>query len=483
MKNAPRLLNYNNNAIIAAELFSDFQIDKILSAQTIAVLQHPCTKNEIANRNEIFVLLEKDEYFIRMENTLSVLSNTEKAIALLRDAKLQIDRYYRTAQAFDTYINSCEVLASMYDFGSLFYYVSSYFSSEEFNSIIDRMKSSSQSIKSLLCEISVGLLSFSDTNWLTPDYEAVTEFDHIAECAKKLGFSVSERKGLNTKLNYSLTDTVCRLHADKIQAIEEEISKFSSINLNIPTTYISEIKFFLEIHKLIKKATEAGASHSIAKIADSPAYTAKEIYDVSLLAQNCKNIIPNDAFFSQNEPFFFLTGANGGGKTTYLRTIGINLIFFLTGCPVFAKDAIIYPFDTVLSHFPKDERFDNTGRLDEEYSRAEKMIEQAKNSCAFFFFNETFSGTDDVKGFKLLTEIAEKIKKDSHFGLYVTHFHNVKSLDYPILSAEVNADDTSNRTFRITKSKGSTSSYALDILRKYRLDKDSLAVRRCEHGN
>ena len=61
MKNAPRLLNYNNNAIIAAELFSDFQIDKILSAQTIAVLQHPCTKNEIASRNEIFVLLEKDE--------------------------------------------------------------------------------------------------------------------------------------------------------------------------------------------------------------------------------------------------------------------------------------------------------------------------------------------------------------------------------------------------------------------------------------
>ena len=483
MKNAPRLLNYHSETTISNELFSDFQIDKILNPQTIAVLQHPCNQSEIARRNEIFVLLERDEYFIRMENAFSILSNAEKTMVLLRDAKLQLDKYYRITQAFDTYINSCETLAAMSDFGSLFSDVSHYFSSEQIKRDLDDMKLSSQKIKSLLCQMSVGLLSFSDVNWLTPDCDAVSELDHISECAKKLGFSISEKKSQNTKLNISLSDTICRLYADKIEVIKEEISKFASIDLNLPSTYISEIKFFLEIRRLIQKATDIGVSHCIAEIANSPRYIAKEMYDVSLIAQNCENIIPNDTHFSQNEPFFFLTGANGGGKTTYARTVGINLIFFLAGCPVFAKEASIYPFDTALSHFPKDERFDNVGRLDEEYKRSIEMIEQAQNKSAFFFFNETFSGTDDAKGFKLLTEIVEKIAKDKHFGLYVTHFHNVMSLDYPILSAEVNSADTSKRTFRIVKSKGSASSYAADILKKYCLDKDSLAVRRGEYGS
>ena len=107
---------------------------------------------------------------------------------------------------------------------------------------------------------------------------------------------------------------------------------------------------------------------------------AKELYDISLLAKNCENIVPNDADFTEYEPFCFLLGANGGGKTTYLRALGVNLILFLAGCPVFAKEAEIYPFDIVLSHFPRDERFDNTGRLDEERKRTEEMLNKIKCS-------------------------------------------------------------------------------------------------------
>ena len=97
-----------------------------------------------------------------------------------------------------------------------------------------------------------------------------------------------------------------------------------------------------------------------------------------------------------------MLGANGGGKTTYLRALGINLILFLAGCPVFATEAEMYPFDIVLSHFPKDERFDHSGRLDEERKRTEEMLNIAQNKAGFLFFNETFSGTDDKRGFDLL---------------------------------------------------------------------------------
>ena len=483
MIKAPRLINNRFTTLLPNTLFSDLQIDKILSSQSIAMLQHPCEPSEIMRRNELFLLLDKSENLMRVENTLSVLCATERALYLLKDAKIPLDRYYRQAELFESHLASCDALASMRGLGVLFADVADYYSSEASRQLCSEMKESVHKIRNLLSQMSAGLLSFADKNWLTPDYDAVSEIDNISMCAERLGFTVPKQKPQNTKINRSLSDTVCHLYSDKVAQIEAEFAKYADVDFYEPVAYISEIKFFLEIHGLIQRAAKIGVPHCIAKISQTPQYIAKEIYDISLLAKNCENIVPNDADFTQNEPFCFLLGANGGGKTTYLRALGVNLIFFLAGCPVFAKAAEIYPFDIVLSHFPRDERFDNTGRLDEERKRTEEMLNTAQNKTAFLFFNETFSGTDDKRGFDLLTDTVAKIAESKYFGLYVTHFHEVMSLDYPVLSAEVDLSDANKRTFRIVRSKGSASSYAADILKKYRLDKDSLETRRCGHGN
>ena len=483
MTNAPRLINNRFTTLLPNTLFSDLQLDKILSPQAIAVLQHLCEPSEIMRRNELFLRLDQGENMTHVENTLSALCATERALYLLKDAKIPLDIYYRQAELFESYLASCEALASMYNIGELFADVANHYSSEESQKLRSEMEKSAHKIRSLLREMSAGLLSFADKNWLTPDYDAVSEIDNISECAKNLGFAAPVKKPLNTKINLSLSDAVCHLYSDKVEQIEVEIAKYADVNFYEPTAYISEIKFFLEIHGLIQRASKLGVPHTIAKIANAPQYAAKELYDVSLLAKNCETIIPNDADFTEKEPFCFLLGANGGGKTTYLRALGVNLILFLAGCPVFAKEADIYPFDIVLSHFPRDERFDNTGRLDEEQKRTEEMLNIVQNKTAFLFFNETFSGTDDKRGFDLLTDTVAKIAESKYFGLYVTHFHEVMSLDYPVLSAEVDLSDANKRTFRIVRSKGSASSYASDILKKYRLDKDSLETRRCGHGN
>ena len=483
MINAPRLLNSSNTFSLPNTLFSDLQIDKILSSQSIVVLQYSCEPSEILRRNELFLLLDKSENVAHVENTLSALCATERALYLLKDAKIPLDIYYRQVELFESYLASCEALASMQGLGALFADVADYYSSEKSRNLLFEMKESAHKIRSLLFEMNAGLLSFADKNWLTPDYDAVSEVDIISASAENIGFTIPKKKKQNAKINPSFSDAMCRLYADQIAQIEAEIAKYDDVDFHEPTSYISEIKFFLEIHSLIQKAKKVGIPHTTAKIAKEARYTAKELYDVSLLAKNCESIVPNDAGFSENEAFCFVLGANGGGKTTYLRAVGINLILFLAGCPVFAKEAEIYPFDTVLSHFPKDERFDNTGRLDEERRRTEEMLKAAQDKVAFLLFNETFSGTDDKRGFDLLTETVAKIAESKYFGLYVTHFHEVMSLDFPVLSAEVDLSDANKRTFRIVRSKGSASSYASDILKKYRLDKDSLAARRCGHGN
>ena len=53
MINAPRLINNRFTTLLPNTLFSDLQLDKILSSQAIAVLQHPCEPGEIVNGMEI----------------------------------------------------------------------------------------------------------------------------------------------------------------------------------------------------------------------------------------------------------------------------------------------------------------------------------------------------------------------------------------------------------------------------------------------
>lgn len=479
----PRLLHNNNTVSLQDPLFSDLQIDKLLSASAISVLKCPCEKSELAKRNELFALLDDNGNLERVKRVLSVLLAMDKALCLLRDSKLSLDRYYRYAEVLEAYAESCEALIVTSDLGDLFSEVAGFYSSAEKTELLDGIKKSAQEIRSLLEKMNSGLLSFADKDWLTPDCDAVSDFDNIAICAEGLGFAIPKKKAQSIKINISLSDTLCRLYAFEAEQIEAEIERYADVDLCAPTAYIGEIKFYLEIHGLVQRAAEKGVPHCIARIASEPLYTAKEAFDVSLLAKKCEMIVPNDADFTKNEPFYFLLGANGGGKTTYLRAVGINLILFLSGCPVFTREAEIYPFDTVISHFPKDERFDSVGRLDEERRRTEEMLSESQNKSAFLLFNETFSGTDDKRGFELLVDVADRVGENKNFGLYVTHFHEVMYLDCSVLSAEVDLTDANKRTFRIVKSKGNVSSYACDILKKYQLDKSSLERRRCENGN
>ena len=108
--------------------------------------------------------------------------------------------------------------------------------------------------------------------------------------------------------------------------------------------------------------------------------------------------------------------------------------------------------------------------------RTKAILTECDND-AFILFNETFSGTDDKKGYELLLETANEIAERKIGGLYVTHFHEIRDTSFPILGVEVDKSDENKRTYKITQKTGDRSSFAHDILVKYRLDKASLEER------
>ena len=482
MNEMPRLLKGFREPPLPRALLTDLRLDRIVSEAALAVLARPCDPAELPRRWELFALLENESLRGRVEQALAALVALDRAIGLCREAKTALSRYHLYADVPKAYLAAAAALASLSDGGALLGEAAAWFTSEEQERLHASLREAISRVRSRLDCFHVGLLSCSDKIWLTPDCASIGEFERIADTIGRLGLGGVAPKRLNIKADPTLSEALCRLYAAEVSEIEQIMETYPIASFRAVTDYIPELRFFLEIAALAARAAALGVPHITPTVAESPQYLARDAYDLSLLAKNCDCIIPNDISLTEDAPFFFLTGANGGGKTTYLRAVGLNLIFFLSGCPVFAREACIYPFARVAAHFPADERFDGVGRLDEERRRAEEMLESAEGETALLLFNETYSGADDQRGFALLCETVDRLCGAGHFGIYVTHFHEVMTTAYPVLSAEIDPTDENRRTYRIVQSKGTASSYAADILRKYRLDRESLRERREQHG-
>ncbi len=143
--------------------------------------------------------------------------------------------------------------------------------------------------------------------------------------------------------------------------------------------------------------------------------------------------VGNSASFS-SVPYFILTGSNMSGKSTFLKTLGLNLILAKAGAPVAADEMKFYPF-TILSSM---KLVDSISKA-ESYFQAEvlklKSIKEVLDSgtACFVLLDEILRGTnsdDKRKGTRLFME---KLKGYNAMGILATHDVDVAELanDYP----------------------------------------------------
>ena len=244
--------------------------------------------------------------------------------------------------------------------------------------------------------------------------------------------------------------------------------------------YWQEMQFCREAAVYVRQMEEMGYAMCLPRPAEERCIRLRDLRDVSLARREMRGeaVVPNDVQMMERDGshFFFVTGANGGGKTTYLRSLGIAVLFFLTGCPVAAKSGEIWPFARLCTHFPSKETFEDTGRFVDEVRRAEE-IRRVADGDTVALFNETFSGTDEQKSEEYSRRLAEDMYAYGAFGLYVTHIHTLTHGRIPTLAAVIDEENENRRTYRIRRMDGTDSSFAEDILKKYRLTEEGLAER------
>ena len=377
-----------------------------------------------------------------------------------------VDGFYRSAADFEGSGKLCERF-------------SGFFKNELNSSQLKRLEAALAKAKPKIPDCTKGKSCFKirGENIRVQSMAKRTYVSVISECAENLGLNAPQfAQNQPVALSLNIVRSVASLYPDAFNEFaaffESEKSFFSRDILK----YADEASFYLEFCDMFDRVTKAGIPLKFPSVSHGKVIRIKSAYDITLLTKDEMTIIPNDAAFTPDEPFFYLTGANGGGKTTYLRTVGVALVMFVLGCPVACDEAEIYIPSGIFTHFPRDERNDTSGHFSDEQNRVDDILRSADENSVVLL-NETYSTTNEETAVALTSALAERLFSAGIFGIYITHQHGITQTSVPYLNVVVDRSDSNRRTYKVEKKRTENGSFARDILEKYKLTRELLGER------
>lgn len=125
----------------------------------------------------------------------------------------------------------------------------------------------------------------------------------------------------------------------------------------------------------------------------------------------------------RKRPFFIIiTGANMAGKSTYLRTIGVNYLLACIGAPVWAACMEIYPARLITSLRTSDSLTDNESYFFAELKRLKLIIDKLKNGEELFIIlDEILKGTNSMDKQKGSFALIKQFMSMNANGIIATH--------------------------------------------------------------
>jgi DNA mismatch repair ATPase MutS len=194
------------------------------------------------------------------------------------------------------------------------------------------------------------------------------------------------------------------------------------------------------------------------------------LYDMCLSLHMEGRVVGNSCE-ADGKSLTIITGANQGGKSSFLRSIGLAQLMMQCGMFVGAESFEADLCPALFTHYKREEDATmESGKFDEEIARMSGIVDDIKPN-SLLLFNESFAATNEREGSEIAKQIVSALLEKRIKIFYVTHlyefariFFDRKTEDAIFLRAERKADGT--RTFRLLEGEPLETSYGEDLYRQ-----------------
>ena len=191
------------------------------------------------------------------------------------------------------------------------------------------------------------------------------------------------------------------------------------------------------------------------------------LYDVCLALSMKRKAVGND-LNADGKNLIVITGANSGGKSTFLRSLGVGQLMMQAGMFVAAENFSAEVRDGIFTHYRREEDATmESGKLDEELSRMSGIVDRL-SPRSLVLFNESFAATNEMEGSEIAAQITNALLESGVRVSFVTHLyefarrlHDEKMSHAVFLRAERRPDGT--RSFRLIEANPLQTSYGKDV--------------------
>lgn len=463
--------------VIDRDVFVDLKLSLLVGDAALDAMSRMCPPEDIRPRQEMFSALADGETRRCYEELAATAGEVKRLRGALDMARCDNERHYIYSAMICHLMRFYSAAAEAKGDGFFASRFREFFRDSLSDGRISAVSALCDDMRPRLEKVRVSCFRERGEELWVRRTDEVTIVERLKKCAEELGLKdVRVTRDIEEHLNPRIVNALALLFPEDFTIFKRFYEDYSDLFSEQFLRYGPELGFYIEISRLMDKVRALGMPVCMPEPSDERVIDARGVRDISLLAKEETHIVPNDALFTEEEPFFYLTGANGGGKTTYLRGVGIAVSLFLAGCPICADSAKIYPLEGVFTHFPRDERFDSEGRFADEQRRIKEIVARHGGN-SLVLLNETYSTTSEELAVGLTERLAEQFYDSGSFGIYITHQHAIGESRIPFLSVIVDESDANRRTYRIARRRASDSSFAEDILRKYGMTEEALDRR------
>ncbi len=287
-----------------------------------------------------------------------------------------------------------------------------------------------------------------------------------------------QRLGIGPRYSYSFTipprdeaggQALADLGNRGVNLVANAVAQSADHVLSYFTLLRAELGFYVSCLNLWDQLVAKGAAASFPEpLPWQPLrLSSTDLRDVCLTLRTETRVIGND-FDADGRSMVIVTGANSGGKSTFLRSVGLAQLMMQCGMFVTAEMYRASTCSGVFTHFIREEDASMTsGRLDEELSRMSTIADQIRPR-ALMLFNESFAATNEREGSEIGRQVARALLDAGIKVIFVTHQYDFAESFYEhhsgstlFLRAERQSDG--QRNYKLVAAEPLPTSFGEDL--------------------